>query len=130
MKRRKNILAVLLAVTVMATAMPGSAIAAPVDGQTTEVSAKAGTEKAEKKEQIRVISITDPKLEKGSFARGTKVKDMKLPDKLSASSLLISVFRFSIVSCFCDAQPASIRQNATPSTPTIFFISFPFVSSW
>ncbi len=64
--------------------MPGSAIAAPVDGQTTEVSAKAGTEKAEKKEQIRVISITDPKLEKGSFARGTKVKDMKLPDKLSA----------------------------------------------
>ena len=33
MKRRKNILAVLLAVTVMATAMPGSAIAAPVDGQ-------------------------------------------------------------------------------------------------
>lgn len=49
MKRRKNILAVLLAVTVMATAMPGSAIAAPVDGQTTEVSAKAGTEKAEKK---------------------------------------------------------------------------------
>ena len=81
MKRRKNILAVLLAVTVMATAMPGSAIAAPVDGQTTEVSAKAGTEK---KEQIRVISITDPKLEKGSFARGTKVKDMKLPDKLSA----------------------------------------------
>ena len=84
MKRRKNILAVLLAVTVMATAMPGSAIAAPVDGQTTEVSAKSGTEKAEKKEQIRVISITDPKLEKGSFARGTKVKDMKLPDKLSA----------------------------------------------
>ena len=84
MKRSKNILAVLLAVTVMATAMPGSAIAAPVDGQTTEVSAKAGTEKAEKKEQIRVISITDPKLEKGSFARGTKVKDMKLPDKLSA----------------------------------------------
>ena len=84
MKRRKNILAVLPAVTVMATAMPGSAIAAPVDGQTTEVSAKAGTEKAEKKEQIRVISITDPKLEKGSFARGTKVKDMKLPDKLSA----------------------------------------------
>ena len=84
MKRRKNILAVLLAVTVMATAMPGSVIAAPVDGQTTEVSAKAGTEKAEKKEQIRVISITDPKLEKGSFARGTKVKDMKLPDKLSA----------------------------------------------
>lgn len=84
MKRRKNILAVLLAVTVMATAMPGSAIAAPVDGQTTEVSAKAGTEKAEKKEQIRVISIPDPKLEKGSFARGTKVKDMKLPDKLSA----------------------------------------------
>lgn len=84
MKRRKNILAVLLAVTVMATAMPGSAIAAPVDGQTMEVSAKAGTEKAEKKEQIRVISITDPKLEKGSFARGTKVKDMKLPDKLSA----------------------------------------------
>ena len=84
MKRRKNILAVLLAVTVLATAMPGSAIAAPVDGQTTEVSAKAGTEKAEKKEQIRVISITDPKLEKGSFARGTKVKDMKLPDKLSA----------------------------------------------
>ena len=84
MKRRKNILAVLLAVTVMATAMPGSTIAAPVDGQTTEVSAKAGTEKAEKKEQIRVISITDPKLEKGSFARGTKVKDMKLPDKLSA----------------------------------------------
>lgn len=84
MKRRKNILAVLLAVTVMATAMPGSAIAAPVDGQITEVSAKAGTEKAEKKEQIRVISITDPKLEKGSFARGTKVKDMKLPDKLSA----------------------------------------------
>ena len=84
MKRRKNILAVLLAVTVMATAMPGSAIAAPVDGQTTEVSAKAGTEKAEKKEQIRVISITDPKLDKGSFARGTKVKDMKLPDKLSA----------------------------------------------
>lgn len=84
MKRRKNILAVLLAVTVMATAMPGGAIAAPVDGQTTEVSAKAGTEKAEKKEQIRVISITDPKLEKGSFARGTKVKDMKLPDKLSA----------------------------------------------
>lgn len=84
MKRRKNILAVLLAVTVMATAMPGSAIAAPVDGQTTEVSAKAGTEKAEKKEQIRVISITGPKLEKGSFARGTKVKDMKLPDKLSA----------------------------------------------
>ena len=84
MKRRKNILAVLLAVTVMATAMPGSAIAAPVDGQTTEVSAKAGIEKAEKKEQIRVISITDPKLEKGSFARGTKVKDMKLPDKLSA----------------------------------------------
>ena len=84
MKRRKNILAVLLAVTVMATAMPGSAIAAPVDGQTTEVSAKAGTEKVEKKEQIRVISITDPKLEKGSFARGTKVKDMKLPDKLSA----------------------------------------------
>ena len=84
MKRRKNILAVLLAVTVMATAMPGSAIAAPVDGQTTEGSAKAGTEKAEKKEQIRVISITDPKLEKGSFARGTKVKDMKLPDKLSA----------------------------------------------
>ena len=84
MKRRKNILAVLLAVTVMATAMPGSAIAAPVDGQTTEVSAKAGTEKAEKKEQIRVISITDPKLEKASFARGTKVKDMKLPDKLSA----------------------------------------------
>ena len=84
MKRRKNILAVLLAVTVMATAMPGSAIAAPVDGQTTEVSVKAGTEKAEKKEQIRVISITDPKLEKGSFARGTKVKDMKLPDKLSA----------------------------------------------
>ena len=84
MKRRKNILAVLLAVTVMATAMPGSAIAAPVDGQTTEVTAKAGTEKAEKKEQIRVISITDPKLEKGSFARGTKVKDMKLPDKLSA----------------------------------------------
>lgn len=84
MKRRKNILAVLLAVTVMATAMPGSAIAAPVDGQTTEISAKAGTEKAEKKEQIRVISITDPKLEKGSFARGTKVKDMKLPDKLSA----------------------------------------------
>ena len=84
MKRRKNILAVLLAVTVMATAMPGSAIAAPVDGQTTEVSAKAGTEKAEKKEQIRVISITDPKLEKGSFARGTKVKDMKLPDKLYA----------------------------------------------
>ena len=84
MKRRKNILAVLLAVTVMATAMPGSAIAAPVDGQTTEVSAKVGTEKAEKKEQIRVISITDPKLEKGSFARGTKVKDMKLPDKLSA----------------------------------------------
>ena len=84
MKRRKNILAVLLAVTVMATAMPGSAIAAPVDGQTTEVSAKAGTEKAEKKEQIRVISITYPKLEKGSFARGTKVKDMKLPDKLSA----------------------------------------------
>ena len=83
-KRRKNILAGLLAVTVMATAMPGSAIAAPVDGQTTEVSAKAGTEKAEKKEQIRVISITDPKLEKGSFARGTKVKDMKLPDKLSA----------------------------------------------
>ena len=74
----------LLAVTVMATAMPGSAIAAPVDGQTTEVSAKAGTEKAEKKEQIRVISITDPKLEKGSFARGTKVKDMKLTDKLSA----------------------------------------------
>ena len=55
-----------------------------MDGQTTEVSAKAGTEKAEKKEQIRVISITDPKLEKGSFARGTKVKDMKLPDKLSA----------------------------------------------
>lgn len=49
MKRRKNILAVLLAVTVMATAMPGSAIAAPVDGQTTEISAKAGTEKAEKK---------------------------------------------------------------------------------
>ena len=48
MKRRKNILAVLLAVTVMATAMPGSAIAAPVDGQTTEISAKAGTEKAEK----------------------------------------------------------------------------------
>ena len=46
MKRRKNILAVLLAVTVMATAMPGSAIAAPVDGQTTEVSVKAGTEKA------------------------------------------------------------------------------------
>ena len=84
MKRRKNILAVLLAVTVMATAMPGSAIAAPVDGQTTEVSAKAGTEKAETKEQIRVIIITDPKLEKGSFARGTKVKDMKLPDKLSA----------------------------------------------
>ena len=84
MKRRKNILAVLLAVTVMATAMPGSAIAAPVDGQTTEVSAKAGIEKAEKKEQIRVISITDPKLEKGSFARGTKVKDMKLPNKLSA----------------------------------------------
>ena len=84
MKRRKNILAVLLAVTVMATAMPGSAIAAPVDGQTTEVSAKAVTEKAEKKEQIRLISITDPKLEKGSFARGTKVKDMKLPDKLSA----------------------------------------------
>ena len=84
MKRRKNILAVLLAVTVMATAMPGSAIAAPVDGQITEVSAKAGTEKAEKKEQIRVISITDPRLEKGSFARGTKVKDMKLPDKLSA----------------------------------------------
>ena len=90
MKRRKNILAVLLAVTVMATAMPGSAIAAPVDGQTTEVSAKAGTEKAEKKEQIRVISITDPKLEKGSFARGTKVKDMKLPDKLSAKKQRIS----------------------------------------
>ena len=45
MKRRKNILAVLLAVTVMATAMPGSAIAAPVDGQTTEVSAKAETGK-------------------------------------------------------------------------------------
>ena len=84
MKRRKNILAVLLAVTVMATAMPGSAIAAPVDGQTTEVSAKAGTEKAENKEQIRVISFTDPKLENGSFARGTKVIDMKLPDKLSA----------------------------------------------
>ena len=84
MKRRKNILALLLAVKFMATAMPGSAIAAPVDGQITEVSAKAGTEKAEKKEQIRVISITDPKLEKGSFARGTKVKDMKLPDKLSA----------------------------------------------
>ncbi len=72
MKRRKNILAVLLAVTVMATAMPGSAIAAPVDGQTTEVSAKAGTEKAEKKEQIRVISITDPKLEKRFFCQGNK----------------------------------------------------------
>ena len=73
----------LLAVTVMATAMPGSAIAAPVDGQTTEVSAKAGTEKQRKR--------ADPcnqhygsETGKGSFARGTKVKDMKLPDKLSA----------------------------------------------
>ena len=62
MKRRKNILAVLLAVTVMATAMPGSAIAAPVDGQTTEVSAKAGTEKAEKVFADNASTIADETL--------------------------------------------------------------------
>ena len=84
MKKRKNILAVLLAVTMMAAAVPGSAMAAPADGQMTEAPAKAGTEKEDKKEQINVISITAPKLEKTSFVKGTKVKDMKLPEKLSA----------------------------------------------
>lgn len=84
MKKRKNILAVLLAVTMMAAAVPGSAMAASADGQTTEAPAKAGTEKEDKKEQINVISITAPKLEKTSFVKGTKVKDMKLPEKLSA----------------------------------------------
>ncbi|MFR3424742.1 MAG: hypothetical protein ACLTTO_15420 [Lachnospiraceae bacterium] len=81
----RNRLAVLLAVTVMATAMPGSAIAAPVDGQTTEVSAKAGTEKAEKKEQIRVIQHYGIRNWRKVLLPGQqRLRDMKLPDKRSA----------------------------------------------
>ena len=67
----------------MATAMPGSAIA-KTGGRTDNGSlCQSRNRKSREKEQIRVISITDPKLE-SFFARGTKVKDMKLPDKLSA----------------------------------------------
>ena len=81
MKKRKNILAILLAVTLMASAAPGSVFTA----QASEVKAQTASEtkESEKKEKITVTKLTTPELEESKFERGTKKKDMKLPDKLS-----------------------------------------------
>ena len=86
MKRRKNILAVMLAAALLTTMTPGNVY--PVQAAQTETEASSEAAKIDsketKKEKISVISISAPKLEKTSFTKGTKKKDMKLPKELKA----------------------------------------------
>ncbi|MBS1317445.1 MAG: hypothetical protein HP042_03140, partial [Lachnospiraceae bacterium] len=86
MKRRKNILAVMLAAALLTTMTPGNVY--PVQAAQTETEASSEAAKTDsketKKEKISVISISAPKLEKTSFTKGTKKKDMKLPKELKA----------------------------------------------
>ena len=86
MKRRKNILAVMLAAALLTTMTPGNVYpvqAAQTETEASSEAAKTGS-KETKKEKISVISISAPKLEKTSFTKGTKKKDMKLPKELKA----------------------------------------------
>ena len=86
MKRRKNMLAVMLAAALLTTITPGNVYqvqAAQTEKEASSEAAKADS-KESKKEKISVISISVPKPEQTSFIKGTKKKDMKLPKELKA----------------------------------------------
>lgn len=86
MKRRKNMLAVMLAAALLTTMTPGNVYqvqAAQTEKEASSEAAKADS-KESKKEKISVISISVPKPEQTSFIKGTKKKDMKLPKELKA----------------------------------------------
>ena len=86
MKRRKNMLAVMLAAALLTTMTPGNVYqvqAAQTEKEASSEAAKADS-KESKKEKISVISISVPKPEQTSFIKVTKKKDMKLPKELKA----------------------------------------------
>ena len=88
MKRRKNLLAVLLAAALMATAVPGSVLAAQTSVPKTQTASQAKEteakeEETESTEKITVIKLTAPEMEKTKYKKGTKKKDMDLPEKLT-----------------------------------------------
>ena len=88
MKRRKNLLAVLLAAALMATAVPGSVLAAQTSVPKTQTASQAKEteakeEETESTEKIRVTKLTAPEMEKTKYKKGTKKKDMDLPEKLT-----------------------------------------------
>ena len=87
MKRRKNLLAVLLAAALMATAVPGSVLAAQTSVPKTQTASQAKEteakeEETESTEKITVTKLTAPEMEKTKYKKGTKKKDMDLPEKL------------------------------------------------
>lgn len=88
MKRRKNVLAVLLAAALMATAVPGSVLAAQTSVPKTQTASQAKEteakeEETESTEKITVTKLTAPEMEKTKYKKGTKKKDMDLPEKLT-----------------------------------------------
>ena len=88
MKRRKNLLAVLLAAALMATAVPGSVLAAQTSVPKTQTASQAKEteakeEETESTEKITVTKLTAPEMEKTKYKKGTKKKDMDLPEKLT-----------------------------------------------
>ena len=87
MKRRKNLLAVLLAAALMATAVPGSVLDAQTSVPKTQTASQAKEteakeEETESTEKITVTKLTAPEMEKTKYKKGTKKKDMDLPEKL------------------------------------------------
>ena len=87
MKRRKNLLAVLLAAALMATAVPGSVLAAQTSVPKTQTASQAKEteakeEETESTEKITVTKLTAPEMEKTKYKKGTKKKDIDLPEKL------------------------------------------------
>lgn len=80
MKKRKNILAILLAVTLMASAVPGNVSAAPASAAKAQTASDTKESEAEK---FTVTKLTTPELETAKFKKGTKIKDMELPQKLT-----------------------------------------------
>lgn len=88
MMRRKNVLAVLLAAALMATAVPGSVLAAQTSVPKTQTASQAKEteakeEETESTEKITVTKLTAPEMEKTKYKKGTKKKDMDLPEKLT-----------------------------------------------
>ncbi|MGN0276606.1 MAG: hypothetical protein ACI4CZ_05375 [Hominisplanchenecus sp.] len=88
MMRRKNVLAVLLAAALMATAVPGSVLAAQMSVPKTQTASQAKEteakeEETESTEKITVTKLTAPEMEKTKYKKGTKKKDMDLPEKLT-----------------------------------------------